>query len=526
MEGIELFDSRFFRISPIEARLMDPRQRMMLETSWQALEDAGMDPDRLRGNRTGIYAGISASEYRDLMKGGDYGVSYLGTAGSMTVGRVSFALGLEGLTIPVELNCASSLVAVHYAVAALVQGEVDMALVGGAQAVLSPELTWEMAELGMLSASGRCRAFDAAADGFVRGEGCGMVVLKRLSAAVYGREREADRPLLIGSVKTNIGHLEAAAGVASLIKKVLAMNRGVIPKNLHFRDPNPNLDWDQLPIRVVSAKTDWPSHDGRPPRAGVSAFGISGTNSHVVVEGYLEEGRIERSDGFLPAGAPRPAAVCPPESPADRPPDEEGELRVRDARLLPLSGKAEGALRALAGAYLSRLEERAEELDDAGAACSLLADMAWTACLGRSHFNFRAGLVFHDIESLRDGLKTVAEADDWPQSPPAAKVAFAFAGEGSEWVGMGKELYDSEPVARGVLDRCDAVLREERGDSLLDVTFGRVATEKGLDDPAGPVRPGVRHCSPLGERGDSAGRGGWEGHWRGRGSAGSGCVFP
>ena len=558
VEGIELFDSRFFRISPIEARLMDPRQRMMLETSWLALEDAGMDPDRLRGSRTGIYAGIAASEYRDLMKGGDCGVSYLGTAGSMTVGRVSFVLGLEGPTIPVELNCASSLVAVHYAVAALQRGEVDMALVGGTHAVLSPELTREMAELGMLSASGRCRAFDAAADGFVRGEGCGMVVLKRLSsaeadadriwgvilgsavnqngasagptvpngpaqervieealerggvapkdvdyleahgagsgfgdpielraaAAVYGREREADRPLLIGSVKTNIGHLEPAAGIASLIKTVLAMNQGVIPQNLHFRDPNPNLDWDQLPVRVVSAKTDWPSHDRRPPRAGVSAFGISGTNSHVVVEGYEEEGRTERSDGFLPAGAPRPAADCPPEPPADRPPDEEGELRGRGARLLPISGKAEGALRALAGAYLSWLDERAEELDDAGAACSLLADMAWTACVGRSHFNFRAGLVFHDLESLRDGLKTVADADKWPQAPPAGKVAFAFTGEGSEWVGMGKELYDSEPVAREVLDRCDAVLREERGASLLDMIFGRVAAEAGLDDPA------------------------------------------
>ena len=179
VEGIDQFDSRFFRISPIEARTMDPRQRMLLETSWQALEDAGMDPDRLRGSRTGVYAGISTSEYRDLMTGGDYGISYLGTAASMAVGRLSFALGLEGPTIPVELNCASSLVAVHYAVAALRRGEVDMALVGGAHAVLSSDLTREMAELGMLSASGRCRAFDASADGFVRGEGCGMVVLKR-----------------------------------------------------------------------------------------------------------------------------------------------------------------------------------------------------------------------------------------------------------------------------------------------------------------------------------------------------------
>ena len=554
VEGIDQFDSRFFRIAPIEARMMDPRQRMLLETSWQALEDAGIDPDQLRGSRTGIYAGIAASEYRDLMTGGNCGTSYLGTAASMTVGRISFALGLEGPTIPVELNCASSLVAVHYAVSALQQGEVDMALVGGAHAVLSPDLTREMAELGMLSASGRCRAFDAAADGFVRSEGCGMVVLKRLSeaeadgdriwgvilgsavnqngasagptvpngpaqervieealkrgggvtpgevdyleahgagsgfgdpielqaaAAVYGKGREADRPLLIGSVKTNIGHLEPAAGVASLIKTVLAMKRGVIPRNLHFRDPNPHLDWARLPVRVVSALTDWPRHEGRPPRAGVSAFGISGTNSHVVVEGYPSD-----SNGGLqlPAGSARRAAVSLPEPVADLPLAEE-ELRARGTRLLPLSGKADGALRALAGNYLSWLDERGEELADAGTAETALADMAWTAGVGRSHFDYRAGVVFRDVESLRDGLKTVVEADEWTQPPAPTRVAFACTGESSEWVGMGQALYDSEPVARAVLDRCDALLREDRGASLLDVMFGRAGAEGALDDP-------------------------------------------
>ena len=526
VEGIEQFDSRFFRIAPIEARLMDPRQRMMLETSWQALEDAGINPDQLRGSRTGLYAGIATSEYRDLMTGGDYGISYLGTAASMTVGRISFALGLEGPTIPVELNCASSLVAVHQAVMGLREGEVDMALVGGAHAVLSPDLTREMAELGMLSASGRCRAFDAAADGFARGEGCGMVVLKRLSeaeadgdriwgvirgsavnqngasagptvpngpaqervieealarggvvaaevdyleahgsgsgfgdpievqaaAAVYGKEREADRPLLIGSVKTNIGHLEPAAGVASLIKTVLAMKRGVIPKNLHFQEPNPHLDWDQLPVQVVSAMTDWPRHDGRPPRAGVSAFGISGTNSHVVVEGYGEaNGGMQ-----LAAGSARPVAL--PEAVADLPQVEE-----RRTRLLPLSGKAEGALRELAGCYLSWLDECDEE--------AMLADMAWTAGVGRSHFDYRAGVVFGDAASLRDGLKMIA--DKRLERVAATKVVFAFTGEGSEWVGMGQVLYDSEPVVRAVLDRCDEILREERGASLLDAMFGR-----------------------------------------------------
>ena len=526
--GIDQFDSRFFRIAPIEARMMDPQQRMLLETTWQALEDAGIDPDGLRGSCTGIYAGVAASEYRDMMTGGAYGVSYLGTAGSMAVGRVAFYLGLEGPTMPVELNCASSLIAVHQAVAGLQLGDVDLALAGGVSAVLSSGITREMADLGLLSSEGRCKTFDASADGFVRGEGCGMVVLKRLSeaeadgdriwgvirgsavnqngasagptvpngpaqervieaalsrgsiapaevdyleahgagsgfgdpievqaaAAVYGKGREADCPLLIGSVKTNIGHLESAAGIASLIKTVLAMKRGVIPKNLHFQEPNPHLDWEQLPVQVVSAMTDWPSHDGRPPRAGVSAFGISGTNSHVVVEGYGEaNGGMQ-----LAAGSARPVAVALPESLADLPQAEE-----RGTRLLPLSGKADGALRELAGCYLSWLDECDEE--------AMLADMAWTAGVGRSHFDYRAGVVFSDVASLRDGLEMIA--DKRLERVAATKVAFAFTGEGSEWVGMGQVLYDSEPVVRAVLNRCDDILREERGASLLDVMFGQ-----------------------------------------------------
>ena len=581
VEGIEQFDSRFFRIAPIEARLMDPRQRMLLESSWQALEDAGVDPDRLRGSRTGIYAGIATSEYRDLMTGGDHGVSYLGTAGSMTVGRVSFALGLEGPTIPVELNCASSLVAVHYAVSALRQGEVDMALVGGAHAVLSPDLTREMAELGMLSASGRCRAFDAAADGFVRGEGCGMVVLKRLSeaeadgdriwgvilgsavnqngasagptvpngpaqervieealargsvnpsevdyleahgagselgdpievqaaSAVYGREREEDRPLLIGSVKTNIGHLEPAAGVASLIKTVLAMKRGVIPGNLHFHDPNPHLDWDRLPVRVVSAMTDWPNHPGRPPRAGVSAFGISGTNSHVVVEGYGEADGPGPEKDPLPAGSAQTVAVTLPDPVKDLPP-EEVDYRARGTRFLPLSGKSEGALRNLAAGYLAWLDERSPEASPGDGAETLLADMAWTAGAGRSHFEHRAGLVFQDEASLRDGLRALADADERPPPLAATKVAFAFTGQDSQWSGTVQALYETEPVARAVLDRCDAQLQQERGSSLLEALGDPVSTPAALYSlecaiaalwSSVGIRPGVVVGHGLGE---------------------------
>ena len=529
VEGIDQFDARFFRISPIEARIMDPRQRMMLETTWQAIEDAGMDPDELRGSRTGLYAGIATSEYRDLMTASDYGISYLGTAASMTVGRIAFLLGLEGPTIPVELNCASSLVAVHQAVMGLRQGEVDMALVGGTHAVLSPDLTREMADLGMLSREGQGRPFDASADGFTRGEGCGIVVLKRLSeaeadgdriwgvlrgsavnqngasagptvpngpaqervieealsragvapsdvdyleahgggsglgdpievqaaAAVYGKGREADRPLLIGSVKTNIGHLEPAAGIAALIKAVLAMKREKIPKHLNFENPSPHIDWDRLPVQVTSELTDWPSHPDRPPRAGVSAFGISGTNAHVVVEGY-------DSPDTTPVGSAQPVSLSVVELP-----DEEEAFAPRQTRLLPLSGKSDEALRDLTERYLSWLEELASEDVD------LLADMAWTAGVGRSHFDHRAGIVFQDVASLRERLQTLSETGERPEPRTATKIAFAYTGQGSQWIGMGKDLYESEPVVRAVLDRCDKVIREERDTSLLDAMFGQ-----------------------------------------------------
>ena len=564
VEEIETFDARFFRVAPIEARMMDPRQRMLLETSWQALEDAGIDPASLRGSRTGVYAGIATSEYRDLMAKNDYGVSYLGNAASMTVGRVAFHLGLEGPTIPVELNCASSLVAVHHAVASLRQDEVDLALVGGVSAILSPEITRAMADMGMLSKAGRCNAFDASADGFVRGEGCGMVVLKRLeraqadgdriwgvilgsavnqngasagptvpngpaqervieealsrsgvsppdvdyleahgvgsalgdpievqaAAAVYGKGREADSPLLIGSVKGNIGHLETAAGVAGLIKVLLAMKQGVIPKQLHFNNPNPNVEWDRLPVKVTSEATDWPRHADRPPRAAISAFGVSGANSHIVVEGYGTTNGDDSNSGSPPAGSGRTVAVSLPEPLSDLPLPEQGEFRARGLRLLPLSGKSGGALRKLAGRYASWFDERTGELTSSAAEEAMLADMAWTAGLGRSHFDYRAAVVFHDAPSLRTGLKAIAEGNESPEPATAKKVAFVFTGEGSQWIGMGQALYDSEPVVRAVLNRCDEMLREQRGYSLLDVMFGR-SGPGGDSDQASWAQPAV-----------------------------------
>ena len=565
LEDIDRFDAAFFRIPPIEARTMDPRQRLLLETTWHALEDAGVDPEQLKGSPTGVYAGVGNGDYRDVAVAGGEAHGYLGTTMSVTAGRISFALGLTGPAVPLDMACASSLAAVHQAVSALRQGEVEMALVSGVNAILSPEITTFMHEVGMLSTKGRCSTFDAAADGFVRGEGCGVVVLKRLSdamedgdriwavirgsavnqngasagltvpngpaqerviedalaatgispaevdyleahgagsdlgdpievqaaAAVYGRGRDPESPLLIGSVKTNIGHLECAAGVASLIKAVLAMNRGSIPRQLHFRDPNPHLDWDRLPVRVTSEAENWPSHPGRPPRAGVSSFGISGTNAHAVVEGYAGPGDSGSGPAasHSPAGAARNVTLALPGRAAGLP-SPRGEFEARETRILPLSAKSPEALRQLAERYLTWLDRLEGDLSgNAAASASVLADMAWTAGVGRSHFAHRAGVVFDGVETLREELHTVAGMDaavqaHLEQRVTAPKVAFVHTGEGSDWEAVARDLLDREPVVRAILERCDAVLRPERdGTSLLDVMFDGTTANRKLRDP-------------------------------------------
>ena len=563
IEGIDRFDAGFFGIRPIEARTMDPCQRLLLETSWQALEDAGIDPDALRGGRAGVYVGLGGSEYRDVIADSGEDVGYLGTAASVAVGRIAFALGLTGPAVAVDMTCASSLAALHQAAAGLERGEVDVALGGGVHAVLSTRVMKFMAEFGLLSKSGRCRPFDAAADGFVRGEGCGMVVLKRLAdaeadgdriwavlrgsavnhsgasagltvpngpaqervfeealsragvapcevdyleahgtgsemgdpievravAAVYGRGRDPDRPLLIGSIKPNIGHLESAAGVTSLIKVVLAMQAMVIPPQPDFRNPSPLIEWDKLPVRVTSEATEWPLVPGRPPRAGVSAFGISGANAHVVVEGYGEPGGTSAgaTGAHPPAGPARPVPVRLPERVGDSGEETaraEG-LAARMTRFLPLSGKSHEALRDFAGRYLSWLDERTGKGSREGAGSdSLLSDMAWTAGVGRSHFSHRAGVVFSDSGSLREGLGALADTEERPEPRAATKVAFVCTDETGRWAGMGEALYESEPVVRTVLDRCDALMRETRGASLLGVMFGRAGGAGDLQDHA------------------------------------------
>ena len=564
VDDIDLFDAEFFRISPVEAQLLDPQQRMVLETCWQALEDAGIDPDQLRGTRTGVYIGVSNNDYRAVSLSSSGAISepaaslytVAGTSFNTVAGRVAYSLGLEGPAISLDTACSSSLVAVHQAASVLRQGEADLVLVGGVQAIFSGRLTELRANAGMLSPDGQCKAFDASANGFVRGEGCGIVVLKRLrdaeavgdpiwgivlgsainqdgasagmtvpsasaqvkviqealdqagvapadvdyleahgtgtsvgdpielnsAAEAFGVGRDPESPLLVGSIKTNVGHLEPTAGIAGLMKVLLSMQNGVIPKHLHFNNPNPLVEWDRLPVLITSENTDWPRSSGRPLRAAVSAYGWSGTNAHLIVEASAPPSRPlpKRHGSVRPEGRPKYVAGNPPEIEGS----SAGIQDERTTRVLPLAAKSPAALADLAGSYLSWIGESGAELDRDGAGpSSLLADLAWSAGVGRSHFDFRVGVVFRDSESLVSGLSAVAGSQEEERRQPASNVAFVYTGQASQWAGMGEDLYRCEPVARAVLDQCDEYIRQERGESLLDVMFGRPGAAGSLDEP-------------------------------------------
>ena len=559
VDEIDLFDAEFFRISPVEAQLLDPQQRMTLETCWQALENAAIDPERLRNTRSGVYLGISNNDYRALSlasagQSGEPAASLYtvnGTSLNTAAGRIAYAFGLEGPTIALDTACSSSLVAVHQAAASLRQGEADLMLAGGVQAIFSGRLTQLRAQAGLLSPDGQCKAFDSSANGFVRGEGCGVVVLKRLrdaqadgdpiwgvilgsavnqdgssaggmtvpsadaqvkviedallqagirpeevdyleahgtgtevgdpielnsAAEAYGQGRPADRPLLVGSIKTNVGHLEPTAGVAGLMKALLSMRHGVIPQHLHFNNPNPRVDWANLPVQITSQRTDWPLSPGRPPRAGISSYGWSGTNAHIIVEGYRPPDLPATGQGVIswPSGDSLPVSASPFQV-EERSSEEGNDAEERPARLLPLSGKSENALRDSARACLAWLDQHGDE--------SPLADLAWSAGVARSHFDFREGVVFRDAGSLRRGLEAIFGAPGPAPLQKAARVAFVYTGQGNQWVGMGESLYRQEPVFRAVMDRCDRSIRAERGTSLLDVMFGRSGSEHDLDEP-------------------------------------------
>jgi acyl transferase domain-containing protein/acyl carrier protein len=500
LDRIDGFDPSFFGMSPREATGLDPQQRLLLEVAWEALENAAIPPDTLDGSLTGVFVGITSMDYASRIDVADPARSdiYLatGTALNAAAGRVSFTLGLQGPCMAIDTACSSSLVAIHTACQSLRNRESDLVLAGGVNVILSPDPFVLISKWGMLSPDGRCKTFDASANGFVRGEGCGLIVLERLSdalangrtvlavirgsainqdgrssgltvpnglaqqavvrhalhaanvqasdisyveahgtgtslgdpievealAAVYGEGRPADRPFEIGSVKSNIGHLEAASGVAGLIKLVLAMQQRKLPASLHVRQPTPAIAWDSIPVRISTSLHDWNPPQGR-RLAGISAFGFSGMNAHVIVEE-------------------------PPQSPAQPLQPERSHV------VLPLSARSETALATLAARYEEHLLAHPEQT---------LADICGTAAVGRAQFTHRLALIASDRTAMAAQLRAAIEGAEHIQRGASApsrrtKVGFLFTGQGSQYVGMGRSLYASEPVFRDVIDRCAAVL--------------------------------------------------------------------
>lgn len=519
IENIDQFDADFFGISPREAASLDPQQRLLLEVSWEALERAGYPPIGEQRS-TGVFVGITTTDYGQKMlmshQLADIDLYYGGGNSLHTAaGRIAYILGLQGPAMALDTACSSSLVSVHLAAQSLRKRECDVALAGGVNLMLAPQWTVIICQSQMLAADGRCKTFDEAADGYVRSEGCGMLVLKRLSdaiadrddivaviqgsavshggassgltvpngpaqqrviraaldaakanpadvdyveahgtgtslgdpievaalAEVFSNSRANDRPLHVGAVKTNIGHLESAAGVAGLIKTILALRHKSIPAHLHFDTPNPYIAWDQINLRVPVTATAWPAReDGKPRVAGVSSFGVSGVNAHVVI------------------------TEAPPREPTQ--PQSSDELQ-----LLPIAAARTSALRDLAQDYHGFLDHEGP---------ANVGEICFTAATGRVHSSIRAVAIGATRDALKTDLDTVitrlagaadAAGTATPGQPP--RIAFLFSGQGAQYAGMGRELYASETVYRNALDRCAEVLDPHLDQPLLSVLHAR-----------------------------------------------------
>ena len=512
LDDVEGFDADFFEVSPREANTLDPQQRLVLEVAWEALEDAGQPPDKLSGTQTGVYIGVTTHDYLAMQTQGALSEidSYFGTGTSPSLlsGRVSYYLGLQGPSLTVDTACSSSLVTVHLACQALRAGECNLALAGGVNLLLSPELTVYFSKIAALAPDGRCKAFDASADGFVRSEWCGIVVLKRLSDALAngdevialvrgsainhdGRsngltapnvaaqasvirralssagvppasveyveahgsgtplgdpielraistaldvDRVAHRPLWVGSVKSNFGHVEAAAGIAGLMKAALALRHGKIPAHLHFKTPTPHISWDGIGAAIPVAAVDWPARSDL-RYAGVSSFGISGTNAHAIL-----------------SDAP----------PAPKQHDED----LSTDHLLTISARSDTALRQLAERYRALL---------AGDPSPRVYDLCAAAALRRTHHNHRLAIVGRTITDFRDRLDAFL-AGDAPALPSIGrqpnglrrKIVFVFPGHGAQWFGMGKGLLETQPEFRAAMEECDRAIKAQAGLSVME----------------------------------------------------------
>jgi iturin family lipopeptide synthetase A len=510
LQGLDRFDHRFFRLTPVEAERLDPQQRLLLTVSWEAFESAGLDPVRLKGSDTGVFTGISGSDYAQAEARGarlsDIGpYAFSGSATSIASGRLSFFYGFEGPNVALDTACSSALSAVHWAVRALRAGECDLALASAVNLILSPEMQVGLSRMNALSPDGRCRTFDAAASGYARGEGCASVVLKRLEdalrdgdpiravikgsamnhdgasngltapngraqekviraalrdagltpgdidyveahgtgtalgdpvevmalAAAYGSGHGADHPLWVGSVKTNVAHLEAAAGMASLCKVVASLQHATLPPTLHLTQPNPMIPWGTVPIRVVDQVMPWPSGSpdapDRPRRAGLSAFGMSGTNVHLLLEAAPASPVPERAH---------------PQAPA----------------LVALSARTEGALVEMAHRHAAWLRGHPDQLDD----------LAHTVACHRTRWPVRQSVVGQDAAEVALALERMAPARrPATGSPPA--VVFVFPGQGSQQAGAVRDLIDREPVFRAALEQAQQVLDTHLPRPLLDL---------------------------------------------------------
>jgi amino acid adenylation domain-containing protein/thioester reductase-like protein len=537
LEQVDQFDCHFFGISPREAARMDPQQRLLLETAWEALEDAGQTLERLAGTSTGVFIGIATNDYGRIQLGDPALIdAYAGTGNALSIAanRLSYVFDFRGPSLAVDTACSSSLVAVHLACQSLRNGESTLALAGGVNLILSPDITINFTKAGALAPDGRCKTFDARANGFVRSEGVGIVVLKPLTHAladgdpIYavirgsavnqdGRSnglmapnplaqeavlREAyrragvspgqvqyveahgtgtflgdpiearalgtvlatERPdgdrCAIGSVKTNIGHLEAAAGVAGLIKVALALKQRQLPPSLHFQEPNPHIPFDRLPLRVQTELEPWPERGG-PALAGVSSFGFGGTNAHVVLQEVSLAGReAEQQEESIGNNGQR--VVNPAQS----------------SWLLPLSARSPGALQALARAYQEVLVNQQ--------VTPSLQNLCFTASVRRSQHDHRLAIAGSSREELSEGLAAFLRSEARPglSSGRAVvsrrrKLVFVFPGQGSQWYGMGRRLLAQEPIFREALEQCDQVMRAHADWSVLQVlTSGEVSTSR------------------------------------------------
>ncbi|MFC7106383.1 type I polyketide synthase [Nonomuraea rubra] len=505
LNDIEGFDAEFFGLSPREAELMDPQQRILMETAWEALEHAGLPPHALAGTDAGVFVGVCTADYggrllEDLPQIEAW--TGIGAATCAVANRISYSLDLRGPSMAVDTACSASLVALHLAAQSLRLGESDVALAGGVNLLVTPGQTLTLGTAGALAPDGRSKSFDAAADGYGRGEGCGVVVLKRLSdarrdgdrilalvigsavnqdghtngimapcgaaqehvmtracrqagispatvgyveahgtgtrlgdpleaealAAVYGTGRPPGDPCLIGSVKSNIGHLEGAAGIAGVIKAVLALDRGEIPPSV-LTTPNPAISWETSGLRLVTERSAWPER-GHPRRAGVSSFGYGGTVAHILLE-----------------QAPPPASEPPRAS------------RVSQGqRLFPLSAASRTALRRYAGTLADRLDG----LD--------VASVGHTLALRRSHLARRAVVIADGRGELAANLRRLAE--DLPSEDvltgdvlpdPGPGPVWVFSGQGCQWRGMGRELLATEPEFAALVDEVEPIFAEEIG---------------------------------------------------------------